>query len=128
MYDNGKGVGQDYKEAVKLYRLSAKQGNAFGLHSLGAMYSKGTGVIQNDKEAVKYFKLAAEKGFLHSQYNLGLKYFHGQGVAQDKVLAHMWWNIAASEGYESAKKDKDKLIKEMTASQIEEAERLAREW
>ena len=28
MYDNGEGVPQDYKEAVKWYRLAAEQGDA----------------------------------------------------------------------------------------------------
>jgi len=54
-------------------------------------------------------------------------YALGEGVPQDKVYAHMWWNIAASTGDDSAKKNKKIVEKKMTSSQIEEAQRLARE-
>jgi len=47
MYDNGLGVPQDYKESVKLYRLSAEQGHASAQINLGNMYAEGQGVLQN---------------------------------------------------------------------------------
>ena len=47
MYDNGLGVPQDYKEAVKWYRLSAEQGHASAQINLGNMYAEGQGVLQN---------------------------------------------------------------------------------
>ena len=55
-------------------------------------------------------------------------YALGQGVIEDKVYAHMWGIILNSNGYEDGKKIMDYLLKQgMTTSQIEEAERLARE-
>ena len=51
MYDNGRGVLQDYKEAVKWYRLAAEQGNANAQYNLGVMYDNGEGVPQDYKEA-----------------------------------------------------------------------------
>ena len=41
MYDNGKGVPQDYAEAVKWYRLAAEQGYARAQYNLGLMYDNG---------------------------------------------------------------------------------------
>jgi len=38
MYDNGEGVPQDYKEAVRWYRLSAEQGHAGAQSNLGLMH------------------------------------------------------------------------------------------
>ena len=38
MYGNGEGVPQDYKEAVKWYRLAAEQGVAAAQYNLGGMY------------------------------------------------------------------------------------------
>ncbi len=38
MYDNGKGVSQDYAEALQLFRKAAEQGNASGQYILGVMY------------------------------------------------------------------------------------------
>jgi hypothetical protein len=38
MYNNGKGVKKDYKEAFRLYKLSADQGNEYAQVNLGYMY------------------------------------------------------------------------------------------
>jgi uncharacterized protein len=43
MYDNGKGVPQDYAEAVKLFRKAAEQGYAQVQHYLGISYDNGEG-------------------------------------------------------------------------------------
>ena len=51
----------------------------------------------------------------------------GHIVKIDKVYAHMWASIASSNGFENAKGLLESLNKEMTPSQIQEAERLARE-
>ena len=128
MYDNGQGVLQDYKTAVKWYILSAEQGYAKAQYNLGFMYHNGQGIPQDYKTAVKWYKLAAEQGFAKAQYNLGGMYALGQGVIEDKVYAHMWGSILNSNGHEDGKKIMDYLLKQgMTPSQIEEAERLARE-
>ena len=43
-YDFGRGVPQDYAEAVKWYRLSAEQGRAQAPYNLGLMHYHGRGV------------------------------------------------------------------------------------
>ena len=53
MYANGKGVPQDYAEAVKWYRRAAEQGDAYAQNNLGLMYANGKGVPQDYAEAVK---------------------------------------------------------------------------
>ena len=128
MYDNGDGVPQDYKEAVRLYRLSAEQGLAVAQSNLGLMYYNGQGVPQDYKEAVKWYRLSAEQGDEVAQYNLGNKYATGQGVLQDYALAHMWFNLSGSNGNKNAVKNRNIIEKRMTPSQIEEAQRLARNW
>jgi len=77
-YYHGRGVKQDYKEALKWYRLAAEQGFAAGQDNLGASYYHGHGVKQDYKKAVKWFRLAAEQGFFLAQNNLGLMYATGQ--------------------------------------------------
>ena len=54
-------------------------------------------------------------------------YIHGQGVIQDNVYAHMWFNIAASSGDKDAIENRDEVAGEMTPSQLEKAQDLARE-
>ena len=128
MYENGRGVPQDHKAAFKWYTLSAEQGYAKAQFNVGIMYDNGQGVPQDYKTAVKWYILSAEQGYAKAQYNLGVMYALGQGVIADKVYAHMWGNILNSNGHEDGKKIMDYLLKQgMTPSQIEEAERLARE-
>ena len=55
-------------------------------------------------------------------------YKKGQGVPQDYTQAYMWINLAAAQGFEEAVKTRDNLVKKLTPSQIEEGQRLAREW
>ena len=128
MYDEGRGVLQDDKTAVKWYTLAAEQGYANAQNNLGHMYRKGQGVPQNDKTAVKWYTLAAEQGYASAQTSLGAMYGKGQGVPQDYIRAHMWWNIAATSGdSKSASKNRDTVAKRMTSNQIETAQKLARE-
>ena len=127
MYHNGWGVPQDYKEAVYWYRLAVEQGYAIAQYNLGLMYEKGKGVPQDDKEAVRLYRLAAEQGYADAQGNLGVMYVFGKGVTKDFVYAHMWGNIALMNGNERGELVRDGVAEKMTSSQIEEAQRLARE-
>jgi len=54
MYDNGKGIPQDYIKAVQWYTEAAKQGDAGAQLFLGVMYYSGKGVPQDYKEAIKW--------------------------------------------------------------------------
>ena len=93
----------------------------------GEGHRDGQGVPQNYKTAVKWYKLAAEQGYALAQYNLGFMYGNGQGVPQDYILTHMWWNLAASSGQIEAVKNRDLLAERMSSSQIEKAQKLARD-
>lgn len=59
---------------------------------------------------------------------MGLKYCFGRGVGQNYVEAHKWFNLAAMKGSDNAKTYRCELAREMSASQIAEAQRLARAW
>ena len=118
----------DYKEAVRLYRLSAEQGDAEAQSNLGFMYANGQGVPQNYKEAVKWYRLSAEQGYLLAQIDLGVMYEKGQGVPQDYVSAHMWSNLAGINGDKDAVKNRDIIEKRMSKQQIEKAQDMARNW
>jgi uncharacterized protein len=91
------------------------------------MYDEGQGVSQNYKTAVKWYRLAAEMGDADAQGNLGVMYGIGKGVIQDWVYAHMWGNLAASNGNENGAKLGEIAAEQMTPSQLETAQKLARE-
>ena len=54
-------------------------------------------------------------------------YAKGLGVPQDYVRAHMWLNLFASKGDEDAIKNRNIVANNMTPSQLEEPQKLARE-
>ena len=95
---------------------------------MGTVYQEGNGVPQDYKEAFKWYRLSAEQGIALAQYNLGVMCATGQGVLQDYALAHMWWNICGSNGDKDCVKNRNIVEKKMSPSQIEEAQRLARNW
>ncbi len=127
MYDEGKGVAQDYKEAMKWYRLAAEQGYAASQNNLGYIHHMGKGVVQDYKEAVKWYRLAAKQGYATAQNNLGVMYVMGKGVTQDYVRARMWFNLAASKGDKNAVESLERIAKEMKPTQITDAQMMAQD-
>jgi len=128
MYENGQGVPEDNKEAVKWYRKAAEQGDARAQYSLAIMYRRGRGVPEDNKEAVKWYLKSAEQGYYKAQNNLGLMYGAGLGVPQNYVQAYKWYNIAGAYGDETGTKNRDAVAEEMTSDQIAEAQKLTKEW
>jgi len=130
MYADGKGVPQDYQEAVKWYRLAAAQGNTPAQYSLGLAYERGQGVPQDYQEAVKWYRLAAAQGNESAPVNLGVMYTKGRGVRQDFVRAYAWFDVAAAESSGdsrgTATKKRDRIAAKMTAEQIGTAQEIAR--
>ena len=118
---------KDYATAFTLFKRAAEQGSTRAQYNLGLMYSYGQAVAQDYQQAVVWFRKAAEAGDIGAQQNLGLMYYGGTGVPQDFVLAHMWANLAAIKNNNYVK-TRDAIARNMTPSQIAEAQRLAREW
>jgi len=81
-----------------------------------------------DHAALTQYETAARKGQIEALYNLGLAYSTGQGVNVDYVAAHKWFNLAAMKGVDEARTWRAQLSREMSAAQIAEAQRQAREW
>ena len=83
---------------------------------------------EDDDEAVRWYQMAAEQGQAGAQFNLGIMYAQGEGVPEDHVQAYAWLSIVAAQGNESAKENKDIVTEHMTRAQIEEAQKLSREY
>ncbi len=126
-YDNGEGVIEDDKEAVKWHRKAAELGDAEAMFFLGVMYANGEGVIQDFKAAVKWYRKAADVGYAKAMVNLGLMYAFGKGVIEDYVQGYAWINVAAAKGQKKAAENRDKIKKTMTPEQIAEGQKRSRE-
>jgi TPR repeat protein len=59
LYDNGRGVPQDYVKARGWYEKAAAQGNPWAQHNLGVLYDNGRGVPQDYVKAYMWLDLAA---------------------------------------------------------------------
>ena len=120
-------VGQD-----KALLDRAEKGDADAQVTLGAMYETAQGVPQDFAEAVRWYRKSADQGNASAQACLGAMFDAGRGVPQDYVSAHMWYNIAASRASGAGQKRyaaaRDVVAEKMTAQQIAEARRRAREW
>nr|WP_314240039.1 tetratricopeptide repeat protein [uncultured Campylobacter sp.] len=62
LYQNGKGVRQNYKKAKELYTRACDAGDANGCHNLGVFYVNGKGVKQDKRVAKEYFCKTCDMG------------------------------------------------------------------
>jgi uncharacterized protein len=79
-------------------------------------------------QAARWFRKAADQGEATAQGRLGVMYLAGVGVPQDYVQAYMWLDLSAARGMKRAVEERDQLVQSMTAPQIAQAKKLAREW
>ena len=72
---------------------------------------------------------AAASGNTSACFDLGVIFSTGgHGVAIDLIEAHKWFNLAATAGHDEASFCRADISEEMTAREIAEAQRRAREW
>jgi len=121
MFESGQGVPQDYKEAIRWYRLAADPGHIkaqeklnlllkkstaaqinFGL---GTTFERGQGVPQNYNEAIRWYRLAADLGLIKAQEKLNL--------LLNKTKEHLQENTASSKEFKSLKEKSSKEIKDL---------------
>ena len=93
---------KDEREAARLFRKAAAQGNPVAQSNLGAFYQNGKGVPKDELEAARLFRCAAEQGNSSGQSNLGLCCEYGKGVPKDEQEAVRWYKLAADQGHARA--------------------------
>ncbi len=97
LYRDGLGTKQNYKTAIKWFRLAADQNDANAQFNLGTMYRQGDGVEQDYETAAEFFQLSAAQGHASGQHMLGLLYDHGMGMPQDYTEALKWYRLSAEQ-------------------------------
>ncbi|MBF0186717.1 MAG: SEL1-like repeat protein [Magnetococcales bacterium] len=129
MFEKGQGgIAQSYKKANYWYSQAAKQNNVNAQRNLGWMYEEGRGVKKNLRMAAKLYALAAQQGDIKSQNNLGWMYEDGKGVPQNLIKAYAWYSQAAAQGDNKALRNLQLLSQDMSGSQIEAGQKLARQY
>lgn len=92
----------------------------------------GAGIVRQGAAAsalVAECLAAFAGGNIAALYDLGVAFSTGShGTVCDLIEAHKWFNIAAARGHEEAAWCRADVSEEMTAREIAEAQRRAREW
>lgn len=97
-YAAGRGVAQDYSEALRLYHLAADEDYPLGIALVGKMYDYGRGVPQDFQEAARWYRKAADAGSALGMVQLGALYHEGAGVEKDFAEALRWYRRSAEAG------------------------------
>jgi len=123
-------VPQDYSKAAYWFKKAAKQGLAEAQLKLGVMYGTGEGVRCDHTKEMYWCKKAAKQGYAPAQFNLAAMYWTGIKVIEDYVEAYKWALLAGKNGYNPSLvfRVKNELKKQMTVSQIAQAQQLAKEF
>lgn len=95
---NGDGVAKDVKEAYRIFRIAADQGDTVAMFWLGAI-CENEDEFRSPKEGFEWFFKAAKMGNIAAQYQIGYHYLHGVYVEQDYFQAFKWFMISAVRGY-----------------------------
>lgn len=124
--------GFNFSEAEYWYKKAANAGDPEILLALGRFYCGGkpkmfgsAPVPFNATNAVALLSLAAIQGHKRAQHDLGIQYNVGNLVPRDRIRAYQLFRLSASVV------DKiyiDKLILEMPTEEIEQAEKLVKEF
>lgn len=119
---------RDHREAVRWYRMAAMQRHAGAFYRLCALSDMGRGIPQDYQEALRWCRLAADHRHGAAMFLIATYYEKARGVPKDVVQAYQWYNLAAANGHEDGAKWRDRLARDMTPTQIAQAQFFARNW
>ncbi|ORY37593.1 HCP-like protein [Rhizoclosmatium globosum] len=97
-YYLGKGVTKNLREAINVFHLIAKQGNADAQYYLGICHLDSVNVV----EAVKWLRLSVKNRHSGAQYRLGMCCLNGLGIERNEVEAFRLLTLSSSQGNEDA--------------------------
>ena len=99
----GRGVQQDYAQALKWFKKAAAQNMPQAQSNLAVFYLNGWGgARRNPQKAFELSRKAALQGFADAQLNLSRFYREGIGVKKNLKEASKWLKKAALQGHAHA--------------------------
>jgi len=84
MYEDGKGVGQDYSKAMEWYIKAANMGDPDAMNNMGAMYHEGKGIGKNYNCARGWYQKAINAGCDVAKNNLS-RLLYAQGKYEEAL-------------------------------------------
>jgi len=135
LYEKGLGAPQDFKEALRLYRIGAERYDRIAFVHLGRMYEKGQGVPQDYRKAMEWYRKGGTARIPFAHQNVARMYEEGLGVPKDLVEAYSWYSIAINHrsslgpfDREGIRKSLDRVKSQLTAAQRSQAKAKAARW
>lgn len=122
LYNQGCGVTEDLKEALKLWGAAAEQGHPEGQHMLGLHYSVGKGLPLDYAEAAKWLRKSAEQGNAWAQYDLAVVC----AIRGDFAEAAEWLRESVEQEFDEAKRFLVRLYEEGKMVPVDDVE--AQRW
>jgi TPR repeat protein len=98
LFEGGKYVTKDYKEAFHWFSMAADKGDAEAQLHVGGCYFRGLGVNQDYSMAAKYYRRSADGTNYVAMKNMGYLLMNGFGVDKNLDAAKYWLSRAAKEG------------------------------
>lgn len=98
MYEQGRGVIQEYARAADYYNQSCKGKDHRGCYNVGLMLLDGRGIEQDLLQAATNFRLACDGGLTSGCNELGVMLQNGIGLPQDERLAVALFRAACDDG------------------------------
>ena len=95
MYDDGLGVKEDKKEAMKYYELSQ---TVEAKLKMGIIHFEN----KNNEESIKCLSYSANKGHPDAQFKLGNMYFDGHGVTRSVKKSFKYYCLSQEQGHVKA--------------------------
>jgi TPR repeat protein len=84
--------------------------------------------LQDTQQAAEWFFKAAKQGEKLAQVKLGLLYQDAADTPTNRIEAHRWFSLAAAQGRENAKSLRDVIALKMSASELAEARKRAKDF
>ena len=99
LFEYGRGVIQNYTQAMSWYRKAADQGLPVAQSNVGEMYQYGRGVPRDDGSGGSTVSEGRRPGIRHgAKGSWRALYFYGEGVAANLVAAYGWLSLALEHG------------------------------
>jgi len=125
------GIAQDNLVALDWYKKSGELGNPASMTAAGRMYAQGLGVAADGPEALRWLQRAAAlNNFEAFLWIASVNEFGRGGVARNPVLAYAWYAAipgnASASTLKTASDAKERLNKNLSPGDLQEAEKLAK--
>jgi localization factor PodJL len=96
-FAEGRGIAQDFKQAMIWYQRSAQRGFAPAQYRLGTLFERGIGTKADGARAKIWYGRAAEQGHVKAMHNLAVL-SSGREQSADYPTAVTWFTAASEHG------------------------------